>query len=103
MAADDKDRLGEKLKQKQKAEEDRYFAEQDKKAMAKIRSAAAERERSAPECPRCGTTLDAEDRAGVTIDVCPTGCGMWLDAGELETIASREKDSWLTRLIKANR
>jgi Zn-finger nucleic acid-binding protein len=33
------------------------------------------------------------------VDVCDAGCGMWLDTGELELLAEREKDSWLSRLI----
>ena len=103
MAADEKDRLGEKLKKKQKAEEDLYFAEQDKQAVATLRSERTAGQRPAVGCPRCGKPLDEEDRSGVMIDVCPAGCGLWLDEGELETIAAREKNSWLTRLIKANR
>ena len=42
------------------------------------------------KCPRCdNTTLDERDREGVTIDVCPTCRGVWLDRGELEKIITR--------------
>jgi DNA repair exonuclease SbcCD ATPase subunit len=97
--SDGKDRFGDKLKKKEKAEEDRFFAEQDRHAVERMRAAQAGSTRPEATCPRCGKRLREEDRRGVSIDVCPTGCGMWLDAGELEVIAKREKDSWLTRLL----
>ena len=43
-------------------------------------------------CPRCETaTLDERDREGVTIDVCKSCRGLWLDRGELEKLISRTK------------
>lgn len=42
------------------------------------------------KCPRCErTTLDERDRDGVTIDVCSTCRGVWLDRGELEKLIAR--------------
>ena len=87
MVDDGKDRLGDKLQKKTKAEEDRFFAEQDRKAVERMRAERAAANRPAVVCPRCGKELALEDRRGVTIDFCPAGCGMWLDAGELEQIA----------------
>lgn len=41
-------------------------------------------------CPRCETaTLDERVRDGVTIDVCHTCRGVWLDRGELERLIAR--------------
>lgn len=41
-------------------------------------------------CPRCeNSTLDERDRDGVTIDVCRTCRGVWLDRGELEKLIAR--------------
>lgn len=101
MADEGKDRLGDTLKKREKAEEDRFFAEQDRKAVERIRAEQHDAERPAVDCPRCGKRLRQEDRHGVAIDVCPSGHGMWLDAGELKVLAQRERDSWLTRLIRA--
>jgi hypothetical protein len=98
--ADSKDRLGDTLKKKQKGEEDLFFAEQDRQAVERLRAARAAGTQPPVTCPRCGKLLEEQDRRGVAIDVCPAGCGMWLDAGELEEIAKREKDSWLTRLLR---
>lgn len=103
--SDEKDRLAEKLRQKEKAEEDRFFAEQDKEAIERLRQAqrtASEeqvRELARDRCPRCGERLAALKLHGVQVDECPMGHGMWLDNGELEQIASREKDSWLGRFF----
>jgi len=58
MSDNEKDRLGEKLHQKEKAEEDRYFAEHDKELLEKLREKAAER------CPTCGAALVAVERGG---------------------------------------
>lgn len=41
-------------------------------------------------CPRCeDTDLDQRMREGVSIDVCPSCRGVWLDRGELEKVAER--------------
>ena len=95
---DEKDRMGEKLQQREKAEEDRFFAERDKALLEKLR-----RGQPAPAadlvCPKDGTRLATVDHHGVTVERCPSCQGLWLDAGELEKIAARERDSWLGRLF----
>jgi hypothetical protein len=97
--SDAKDKLGDTLKKKQKAEEDLYFAEQDRQALERLRAQETAGQKPPAICPRCGKDLEEVDRHGVAVDVCPDGCGMWLDTGELEILAKREKDSWLTRLL----
>jgi Zn-finger nucleic acid-binding protein len=43
-------------------------------------------------CPRCGSTsLDERERNGVTVDVCPSCRGVWLDRGELEKLLGHAK------------
>ena len=66
MSNSEKDRLGEKLHQKEKAEEDRYFAEHDKELLEKLR-----REKAAARCPTCGGALVAVERGGNTTHECP--------------------------------
>ena len=66
MSNSEKDRLGEKLHQKEKAEEDRYFAERDKELLEKLRH-----EKVAQRCPTCGTALIAVERHGKTVHECP--------------------------------
>jgi Transcription factor zinc-finger len=98
--SDDKDHLTDKLRNKEKAEEDLYFAEQSKKQIEKLRqthaSAAAA---GTADCPRCGTALEVKQRHGIAVDACPRNHGIWLDMGELDQITKREGEGWLSRLI----
>lgn len=102
---DEKDRLGKKLSEREKAEEDRYFAKRDQEALERLRrqQAAAGNQATADatrmRCPKDGAALATQEREGVSVDGCPACHGVWLDAGELETLAQRERDSWLGRLF----
>lgn len=98
----EKDKLGDTLKKKEKAEEDRYFAKQDEERLAKLREDASAKEMAGllGRCPRCPAQLTQVKVEGVSIDRCPEGCGDWLDAGELETITDRVRHAWLSRLFK---
>jgi hypothetical protein len=100
---DDKDRLGDKLRQKEKAEEDRFFAERDKALVEKLRRSKASPEKAGEtarmQCPKCGSPLVKVDHLGVTVEECPNRHGMWLDEGELETLAERDRNSWLGRFF----
>ena len=102
--SDEKDRLGEKLHEREKAAEDRYFAEQSKRQIEKLRGAHAEATAAGTaNCPRCGAALEIQQMKGVAVDACPRGDGIWLDKGELEQIAKREGDSWLSRILLGSR
>jgi len=101
----DKDRFGDKLRDKQKADEDRFFAEQDRARLEKLReqsgqaaeTAAAETAKG--RCPRCGSSLVAKKLDEVEIDECTSGHGVWLDAGELEALSRRDSQGWLRRFL----
>lgn len=41
-------------------------------------------------CPKCGMELSEIDHKGITIDKCFSCDGIWLDAGEFESIAKLE-------------
>ena len=98
---DAKDRLGERLREKQKGEEDRYFGAKEREAIArlKVRKEADVVPEARGHCPRCGAKLKATKVHGVEVLQCPTDCGTWLDKGELQVVAQREHDSWLGRLF----
>jgi len=99
---DEKDRLGAKLQEKGRAEEDRYFAQRDQEAIEKLKqSAAAEASKEAlMRCPKCGTKLKTVDHHGVIVEECPSCQGLWLDRGELEMLAQRENEGWVGRFIR---
>lgn len=102
----EKDRLGDKLRDKEKAEEDRYFAQRDRELIEKMKQAqaaqeeAAQRQQAHLRCPKCGEKLTQIQYHEVTVDECPACYGLWLDHGELEAIARRENEGWLARFFR---
>jgi len=100
---DDKDRMGEKLRKKQKGEEERFFAEREAALIERLRreraATSAVDARPHPLCPKDGSRLAVSEHHGVSVERCPTCHGLWLDAGQLQKIAERERDSWLGRLF----
>jgi hypothetical protein len=105
----EKDRLGEKLRDAEKAREDQYFAQRDKELIEKLRR---EREKEFKDelkaagsmaCPRCGQLLRERVEHGVSVNECPGCGGLWIDKGEFETLAEREEQGWLGRLFRARR
>ena len=98
---DAKDRLGKRLKEKEKGEEDRYFAAKDREAIRrlKVKEGLDVVKEARGHCPRCGAALDQVSLHGVQVLQCPVDCGSWIDKGELEVIAKREHDSWIGRLF----
>ncbi|MEA2626667.1 MAG: uncharacterized protein QOD06_2712 [Candidatus Binatota bacterium] len=105
MPNDEKDRFGEKLREKERAEEDRFFAQRDRDLLEKLRRSSSEQEESTIQelarsrCPRCGTRLVAKQVDGVEIDECPSCSGVWLDKGELEALSRRDSKTWLARVL----
>jgi hypothetical protein len=98
--ADDKDRFGNKLHDKERGEEGRYFSERDRALIEKLKQQkAGAAETASMRCPKDGTALASIDQHGVMVEECPKCGGLWFDKGELETVAKREKDSWLGRLV----
>lgn len=104
----EKDRYGDKLRDKEKAEEDRYFAEREKAALAKLRAAqeaeneSAIRDLAKGRCPKCGTRLETRMQSSVEIDECGSCHGVWLDAGELEALSKRGGGGgWLEGFLKS--
>jgi hypothetical protein len=98
--SDDKDRLREQLKERDRAQEEHYFAELSRKQVEKLRALREHASAPAqPSCPRCGTALEITHMKGVSVDACPNGHGLWLDKHELDLIAKREGDSWLAKLL----
>lgn len=96
----EKDYLGDQLKERERAEEDRYFAELSKKQVERLRATHAQAAAAGnATCPRCGEALEVRERRGIAVDACPQDHGLWLDKTELEEITKREGDSWLARLI----
>jgi len=103
MAVDEKDRFGNKLRDAERAREDQYFAERDRKLVEDLHRLKSEETVTTPtdvHCPKCDTALEQHSHHGVTIEECPSCHGMWLDHGELQTMAHKEKDGWIARWLR---
>ncbi|MEW6300008.1 MAG: zf-TFIIB domain-containing protein [Thermodesulfobacteriota bacterium] len=103
---DEKDHLGEKMRLKERAEEDVYFARRDQELIAKLRQAqAAEQERTIRElarfrCPQCGERLSQRSVHGETIQECLSCQGLWLDKTKLELVSRRKSEEWLENFLE---
>ena len=94
-----KDYLTDRLHKKEKAEEDRYFEEQSRRQIEKLREAHAKSTAAGTGiCPRCGAALQVVERHGGAVDACPKGHGMWFDQADFDEITKREGEGWLARL-----
>lgn len=72
------------FEKRKKAEEEkqRKLAEEEKKRL---------RELHYMKCPKCGMELIEIDYKVIKVDKCSACEGIWLDAGELETISKLER------------
>jgi len=69
-------------KKKQEEEKQKKLAGVEKKKLKELHDM---------KCPKCGMELIEIDYKSIKIDKC-SGCeGVWLDAGELETVSQLEK------------
>ena len=99
----EKDTFGDKLRDKEKADEDTYFARRDRELIAKrkVEEAEARKQNSVRmACPKCGEFLSADTLHGVHVEVCATCHGMWLERAEIEQLGRREEGGWLTRYLE---
>ncbi len=81
-------------------QEEEYFAKVEIERRRKLEEertkavAAAERQRLKElhymRCPKCGMELHEVEYRGVKIDKCFQCEGLWLDAGEMETLSKLE-------------
>jgi hypothetical protein len=97
---DDKDRFGDKLHDKEKADENRFIAERERLALEKLRQQQAVTAVRGL-CPRDGTKLVTRKEHGVEVDTCPACRGLWIDKGELEAMVSHAGEPWISRWIRS--
>jgi hypothetical protein len=98
----------ENMPEKPSSNEEEYFArlevERRRKVAeeARLQTAVEERERARQlhfmKCPKCGAQLEEFALGDVRVDKCLSCEGIWLDAGELETIRTQEA-GFMGRLV----
>ncbi len=88
---DEKDRLGQKLRDLEKAREDQWAAEHDRELLEKLRRKAAAQ---GPQmnCPQCGRALESVTRKGFSMSLCSEH-GAWIETEALERLLGKVRDS----------
>ncbi|MBI5641665.1 MAG: zf-TFIIB domain-containing protein [Nitrospirae bacterium] len=74
----------EEFEKKKRVEEEKHkrLAEEVKRGLKELHFM---------RCPKCGMELIEIDYKGIKVDKCSECDGIWLDAGELESVAKLEK------------
>jgi len=100
--------MADKWDERKKAQEEEYFIKKEREQLAKLKAKQEAEAKEAAKvasfmkCPKCGESLKERSFQKIEIDQC-TGCGgIWLDAGELETVAEKEGASWLGKFWQKN-
>ena len=84
--ADEKDRLGSKLHDVEKAREDQWARQRDEELLQKMRERLHNH-----ACPHCKQFLVARTENGVHLYACPDDHGAWLDAPVLKALLKEHK------------
>ncbi|ETX01343.1 MAG: hypothetical protein ETSY1_07755 [Candidatus Entotheonella factor] len=97
----------EALELAERAQEDVYFRKVDQELIAALRQKNAEEVEKAIKqythmrCPACGAVLHEVSYRKIKVDECADCGGIWLDQGELETLAGPREGPWQQRLFEA--
>lgn len=91
-------------------EEREYFARQEAENLKRKAGEADRRKKEGAQearrelhymhCPKCGSSLTEVLFRGVAVDRCEGCKGVWLDGGELETLAGKEEGGLMHQLFK---
>jgi hypothetical protein len=96
----EKDRYGETLRNREKAEEDRYAAEQDRIRLEKLRQQAQAAHGAKGLCPQCGAPLVKSLKFEVPVHSCGKCRGVWLAMDDLERILTRASEGEIVRFVR---
>ena len=84
--ADEKNRLGDKLRDVEKAREDQWARQHDAELLELMRKRLSE-----TACPQCKQFLVSKTEHGIAMHACPQGHGAWLDASALKAVLKEHK------------
>ncbi len=92
--------MNDAFENRKKALEEEYFRRQEQQLISKMKARLADENQIHYNCPKCSGKLIRGNFEDVRIDVCDTCGGVWLDAGELQQISTKDTASgWFTRLL----
>jgi hypothetical protein len=99
----EKDPFGDKLRDKERADEDLFFAKRDREAIEKLKGTKQGNHETAlarDRCPRDGHRLVKLSIEAVEVEGCTACQGIWLSRADLESLSRRETETWLGRFVR---
>jgi hypothetical protein len=93
----EKDRWGDKVRDNERAREDKFFAERDKALLDKLRQDPALA--NLLTCPNCSKRLTPLEEPPLRLHVCPNGHGWWLAADDVAALIDPAARGALERLL----
>ncbi len=102
----EKDSFGDKLREKERGEEDQHFAKRDRELLQKMRAATQPademraREIAQGRCPNCGMRLEKGRVDDVELEKCISCSGVWIGRDEIAKLAQHDGESFLARLFR---
>lgn len=90
-------------KKREKALENQYIYEQEKKKIEKMKNETRDRlvrDLCKNRCPKCGDPIEAITFRGVPLDKCPGCGGVWLGPLDLQILASKDHRTWFDKWFK---
>ncbi len=90
------------FKERENAFEEDYFRKKNQELISKMKerlTSEGAMQETSYDCPKCAGKLRTGNFENIQIDICDTCGGVWLDAGELQQIASKQESGWLGRLF----
>ncbi|ABQ25241.1 TFIIB-type zinc ribbon-containing protein [Geotalea uraniireducens] len=92
-----------KWEEREKALENQYIYNEEKKKIEQMRESACEEIIHAycrNRCPKCGSAIEAMTFRGVPLDKCPGCGGVWLGPKDLQILAAKDHRSWFDKWFK---
>jgi uncharacterized protein with PIN domain len=89
------------LEDRGQALENEYFRRQERELIEKMKAKleAEHKDASNLNCPKCDGKLVETDYENIKMDVCNKCHGVWLDAGELAQIQSKDQGGWFGKIF----
>ncbi len=83
---DEKDRLGDKLRDMEAGREAEWAHKRDQEILAKLKSKLS----ADSKCPTCNQQLRERPDSSVRMLACPNGHGAWLDAETMKQLLQKK-------------
>jgi hypothetical protein len=101
----EKDPFSDKLKDKERGEEEQYFANRERALLDKLRGKNASgreappRENPRGRCPNCGGPLSTTPLDAAATETCSICLGAESDRKEVVAVSRRRGERWLARFL----